>query len=74
VHHKPGIDKTVVLGLREIARQTLIIRACFPTLSNNDVFGAIDWNAGQATAAAQMLGRMHRQRARSPDYPLPRKD
>jgi hypothetical protein len=71
VHHKPGIDKDIVLGIREIARQTRIIRASMPSLSNNDVYSAIDWNAGRVTEAAQMLNRMHCQRSRSPDHPPP---
>jgi hypothetical protein len=71
--HRPGIDKDVVLGIREITRQTRIIRACMPTLSYNDVFSAVDWNAGQITQAAKMLDRLHRQRGRTPDIPLPRK-
>jgi hypothetical protein len=71
VHHKPGIDKDIVLGIREIARQTRIIRASMPSHSNNDVYSAIDWNAGRVTEAAQMLNRMHRRRSRSPDYPPP---
>jgi hypothetical protein len=69
---RPDVDKEVVLGLREIARQTRIIRSAFPSLSNNDVFSVVDWHAGQAVEGARMLGRMHRQRTRRPDTPLRR--
>jgi hypothetical protein len=59
---RPGIDKDIVLGLREIARQTRLIRSAYPTLSNNDVFSVINWHAGQAVEGARMLRRIHRQR------------
>jgi hypothetical protein len=70
---RPDVDKEVVLGLREIAKQARLIRNAFPTLSNNDVFSVVDWHAGQAVEGARMLGRMHRQRTRRPDTPLPQK-
>jgi hypothetical protein len=73
VPHKPDIHKDIVLGIREIARQTALIRQQFPSLSTCDVFDAIGWTDGKPVQTANMLNRMHRQRSRAPDYPLPRK-
>jgi len=64
------IDKDLLLGIREIARQTALIRRQYPMLSTGDIYSAIDWTGGKPIPTAAMLTRMNRQRTGPVDLRL----